>query len=68
MNLTKNIVILLWIWTFLLFCCNADSRWSVTEANKWYSNFKWGAGANYIPSYAANEIEFWEKLDFDLIY
>lgn len=33
-----------------------QSRWSEEKANQWYSRFKWGAGVNYIPAYAVNEI------------
>ena len=34
----------------------ASSRWTEEQANEWYSKYSWGAGVNYTPAYAVNEI------------
>lgn len=39
------------------------ARWTEDQANKWYSQYSWSAGVNYIPAYAVNEIEMWESFD-----
>lgn len=36
-----------------------DCRWTEQQAADWYRGFSWGAGVNYIPAYADNEIEMW---------
>jgi hypothetical protein len=33
-----------------------SARWTPEQAQKWYEKYKWGAGFNYAPSYAVNEI------------
>lgn len=42
-------------------------RWTEKEAFEWYGRYVWGAGVNYIPAYADNEIEMWEQLDLDAV-
>ena len=53
-----HILTLLLILSFL-----SEARWTEEQAHQWYNKYKWGAGVNYIPAYAVNEIEMWEKLD-----
>ncbi|MFT3786252.1 MAG: cellulase family glycosylhydrolase [Tepidisphaeraceae bacterium] len=42
------------------------SRWSAQQANDWYNNFPWIIGCNYAPATAINQLEMWQKRDFDL--
>ena len=56
--------ILLFVSMALIFS-QAQSRWSQSQANKWYNSMKWGIGINYTPAYADNEIEFWSQLTSD---
>lgn len=51
----------------LLFLVYAHCRWTEQQAQNWYKRYSWGAGVNYIPAYADNEIEMWENLDLDII-
>lgn len=39
--------------------------WSVDKAQQWYYNQQWGAGVNFIPSTADNELEMWQADTFD---
>ncbi len=41
------------------------SRWSTDRAWKWYRNFGWLIGCNFIPSNAVNQIEMWSEKTFD---
>src|ERR1700685_2159232 len=40
-------------------------RWTQETANSWYARQPWLVGSNYIPSYAANELEMWQAETFD---
>jgi hypothetical protein len=40
-------------------------RWSEKEANDWYAKQPWLVGSNYIPSYAANQLEMWQADTFN---
>src|SRR6476619_5492383 len=40
-------------------------RWSEAEANEWYAKQPWLVGSNYIPAYAANQLEMWQAETFD---
>lgn len=42
-----------------------DKRWSVERINEWYGSLDWPVGANYVPAYAINQLEMWQKKDFD---
>lgn len=44
----------------------AAPRWTVENANQWYSRQPWLVGANYIPATAINELEMWQAATFDL--
>lgn len=44
---------------------NAQPRWSVEMAHKWYSGQPWMVGCNFIPSTAINQIEMWQAETFD---
>ncbi len=41
------------------------SRWSPEVANQWYAKQPWLVGSNFLPSYAANELEMWQANTFD---
>ena len=40
-------------------------RWPVEKACKWYNTQPWTLGFNYIPGYAVNFTEMWQKNIFD---
>lgn len=39
-------------------------RWTAERANAWYACFPWLCGFNYVPTYAVNQIEMWQKSTF----
>jgi hypothetical protein len=41
-------------------------RWSRDRAADWYRAHPWPVGCNYVPSYAANQLEMWQRDTFDL--
>ncbi|PZP47386.1 MAG: 1,4-beta-xylanase [Pseudopedobacter saltans] len=63
MKLTNRLLAAL----LLLFCCqknfaqNTNTVWSVEKANKWYQQYQWLSGADYIPYNAINQLEMWQK-------
>jgi len=40
-------------------------RWTAAQSQSWYANEPWLVGSNYIPAYAANELEMWQADSFD---
>jgi len=40
-------------------------HWSEAEAKEWYAKQPWLVGADYIPSYAENQLEMWQSETFD---
>lgn len=40
--------------------------WSKEKAWEWYKNQPWIVGMNYVPSYAVNSTEMWQKESFDI--
>lgn len=40
-------------------------RWTKEKANAWYSKVAWGAGADFLPATAINQLEMWQKETFD---
>ena len=40
-------------------------RWSSEKANNWYAEQPWLVGANFNPSSAINQLEFWQEETFD---
>jgi hypothetical protein len=42
-----------------------SERWSKEKANKWYAEQPWLVGANFNPSTAINQLEFWQEDTFD---
>lgn len=42
-----------------------ENRWSIDEAWRWYRNFGWVIGCNFVPSYAVNQIEMWNEDTFN---
>ncbi len=40
-------------------------RWTPEAANQWYAREPWLVGSNYLPAYAANELEMWQAETFD---
>lgn len=62
--------ILLFISLILMFSCKdsvrrTGGRWSQQEAWDYYNSFPWMAGANFNPSTAINQLEFWQAETFD---
>lgn len=45
---------------------SARERWTEKQANDWFAKQPYRAGVNYIPAYAINSIEFWQKESFDI--
>lgn len=41
------------------------TRWSVEAACAWYAALPWLVGCNFTPSYAINQLEFWQAETFD---
>lgn len=41
-------------------------RWSSERAQGWYAGLPWLVGCNFTPSYAINQLEFWQEETFDL--
>jgi hypothetical protein len=41
------------------------ARWSADRANAWYAAQPWLVGANFNPSTAINQLEFWQAATFD---
>ena len=50
-------------------CSNSNSLeskvWSVEKANAWYAEHDWMIGANFSPSTAINQLEFWQEESYD---
>ena len=44
----------------------ARDIWTPEQANAWYAKQPFRAGVNYIPAYAINPIEIWQKETFNL--
>ena len=44
---------------------NSGERWSVEKARKWADQKGWRTGANFTPSTAINQLEFWQAETFD---
>ncbi len=47
-------------------CVFAREVWTDEQAKQWIAKQKYRAGVNYIPSYAVNQIELWQKETFDI--
>lgn len=43
-----------------------DRKWSAEAAQGWYARLPWLVGCNFTPSYAINQLEFWQAETFDL--
>ena len=41
-------------------------RWTPERAARWYASLPWLVGCNFTPSYAINQLEFWQEDTFDL--
>lgn len=39
--------------------------WSIEKAQRWYAEQEWMVGANFTPSTAINQIEFWQEATYD---
>jgi hypothetical protein len=42
-----------------------ESRWTEAAAQHWYDAQPWLVGCNFTPSYAINQLEFWQAGTFD---
>ena len=43
----------------------ARPKWTQAEAKVWYEEHKWLVGCNFAPSYAINQLEFWQRDTWD---
>jgi len=43
----------------------SHNRWSVERAHAWQASQPWLVGANYLPSYAINQLEMWQEQTFN---
>lgn len=43
-----------------------QQRWAAEAAQAWYARLPWLVGCNFTPSYAINQLEFWQEGTFDL--
>lgn len=43
----------------------SNGVWSVEKATEWYAQQEWIVGANFTPSTAINQIEFWQEATYD---
>lgn len=43
-----------------------DRKWTPDAARAWYAGLPWLVGCNFTPSYAINQLEFWQEDTFDL--
>jgi hypothetical protein len=44
----------------------ASGRWTPEAAHAWYDALPWLVGCNFTPSYAINQLEFWQAETFEL--
>ncbi|HEY9533696.1 MAG TPA: 1,4-beta-xylanase [Mucilaginibacter sp.] len=72
MKAIKNLVLTGALCVLSAVTVNAQSKsavkekiWSAAKANQWYSQHRWIAGANFIPSNAINQLEMWQADTFD---
>lgn len=50
---------------FVVAQSGTPQRWSIEKAEKWYAQYKWLNGADFIPSTAINQLEMWQEDTFD---
>ncbi len=43
----------------------SKGQWSKHKAHEWYNKLPWLTGANFIPSTAINQLEFWQAETYD---
>ena len=43
----------------------SPGQWTVEKAWHWYDKQPWLVGFNYVPGYAVNDVEMWDKETFD---
>jgi hypothetical protein len=62
------------IWVALTVSMAADPavtahphHWTEAEANDWYAKQPWMVGADFIASYASNQMEMWQEETFDTL-
>ena len=41
------------------------ARWSERKADRWYRQYPWLRGCNFIPHTAINQLEMWQAETFD---
>ena len=49
----------------LLLAHELSARWTEDAAKQWYAKQPWLVGSNFLPAYAANELEMWQAETFD---
>lgn len=64
MNLKKGTLVAFMI-LFSILNLQAQQRWSIEKAEKWYAAQPWLNGADFIPSTAINQLEMWQADTFD---
>ena len=75
----KNAIVLTVVFNSIILTnsCNIDDAnhledqgnkvWSVEKATSWYKKHDWLVGANFTPSTAINQIEFWQSDTYDSV-
>ena len=51
--------------TITMYAQNVRPVWSAEKANKWYAQYGWLRGCDFIPSTAVNQLEMWQAETFD---
>ncbi len=64
-NLTALFALVCIAFSAALVAQQTENRWTADQANAWYTSEPWLVGSNYIPAYAANELEMWQANTFD---
>ncbi len=62
----KRIAVFLFAFALAPLCVHARGVWSAEKANEWFKAQPYRAGVNFLPSYAANAIDFWQKETFNI--
>jgi endo-1,4-beta-mannosidase len=62
----KKCILILIASSTLLSFTQAQQQWTIKKASEWFKKKEWLVGANYIPAYAINQLEFWQEESFDL--
>ena len=61
----KNVCLTCLVFFVSTIFVQAQERWTAAKANEWYASQPWLVGANFTPSTAINQLEFWQAESFD---